>query len=154
MSCLKEAFAFLESKTELKTEMALVKKKLIRGSAAFSVSESQSRNLDKACSLHFVEVRGETADTGGLTPRTVAFIRLTAKWMFGKCVCIDIYLQPTNSLTILLLRPESTSCLEHKLDRVCQTCLKFPKSTRSCHSINQQFDIIGSLVLRRAPWLK
>lgn len=40
MSGLKEAFAFLERKMELETETALVKEKLIRGSAAFSIFQN------------------------------------------------------------------------------------------------------------------
>lgn len=39
----------------------------------------------------FCRGRGETAGTGGLTPRTVGFIRLTANWMFGKCVHTHIF---------------------------------------------------------------
>lgn len=49
--------------------------------------------------------RGETADLGGFTPTTVAFIRLDSQMNIRE---ICIYLQPINSLTVLLLRPEAT----------------------------------------------
>lgn len=113
------------------------------------LSEHQRTELEEFTKFH--RGRGETADTGGFTPRTVALIRLTAPGMFGKCVFAPVF--AANRLTGNPPPPQTTVNIMPGIQfGDCQPRLRSPQGSWLCHSASQQLGTSGSLALLGWKW--